>query len=115
MRASVSRPALTRLVRPGLVLRRPESLKRNQSSAASQGSGLAAKSDSSARQWTQHQTIQQVVAGHAAKPAGSNAAITVKGWVRSVRSQKQVAFVDLNDGSAFWNLQVVMPPEMAKK
>ena len=34
--------------------------------------------------------------------------VTVCGWVRSVRDMKQVAFVQLNDGSAFSDLQVVL-------
>ena len=34
--------------------------------------------------------------------------VTVCGWIRSVRDMKQVAFVQLNDGSAFSDLQVVL-------
>ncbi|MEM5947639.1 asparagine--tRNA ligase [Spirochaetia bacterium 38H-sp] len=34
--------------------------------------------------------------------------ITVYGWVRSVRESKQVAFIELNDGSCFDSLQVVV-------
>lgn len=36
----------------------------------------------------------------------------VKGWARTVRAGKKVAFIELNDGSAFANLQVVAPPEL---
>jgi asparaginyl-tRNA synthetase len=36
------------------------------------------------------------------------AAVTVRGWVRSVRDQKACAFVDLNDGSSLAGLQVVV-------
>ncbi|GAB0490947.1 hypothetical protein MMPV_002188 [Pyropia vietnamensis] len=37
--------------------------------------------------------------------------ITVKGWVRTVRSQKTFAFLSVNDGSVVTSLQVVVPPE----
>ena len=37
----------------------------------------------------------------------------VKGWARTVRSGKQVTFIELNDGSSFANLQVVVPSEVA--
>ncbi len=37
--------------------------------------------------------------------------ITVKGWVRTKRASKNVAFVALNDGSTIKNLQVVVSPE----
>lgn len=36
--------------------------------------------------------------------------ITVCGWVRTVRAQKGLAFVKVNDGSSFKELQVVMEP-----
>lgn len=38
--------------------------------------------------------------------------ICVKGWVRSVRRGKGVAFVALNDGSCFASLQIVLDPEL---
>ncbi|HEU5369464.1 MAG TPA: asparagine--tRNA ligase [Ktedonobacterales bacterium] len=49
-----------------------------------------------------------------AQPAGRQ--ITVNGWVRTRRQSKAVSFVELNDGSSFKNLQVVLeqgtlPPE----
>ena len=34
--------------------------------------------------------------------------VTVRGWVRTVRDQKQFAFVDVNDGSSLSGLQVVV-------
>jgi len=34
-------------------------------------------------------------------------AVTVRGWVRTLRDSKAFAFIELNDGSAFKNLQVV--------
>jgi asparaginyl-tRNA synthetase len=48
------------------------------------------------------------------QPAGRQ--ITVNGWVRTRRQSKVVSFVELNDGSSFKNLQVVieqgtLPPE----
>ncbi len=48
------------------------------------------------------------------QPAGRQ--ITVNGWVRTRRQSKAVSFVELNDGSSFKNLQVVLeqgalPPE----
>jgi asparaginyl-tRNA synthetase len=39
--------------------------------------------------------------------------ITIKGWVRTVRRGKEVAFVALNDGSCFASIQVVLEPSLA--
>ncbi len=39
--------------------------------------------------------------------------LTVKGWVRSRRTSKQVSFLVLNDGSTIKTLQVVVPAEIA--
>ncbi len=36
------------------------------------------------------------------------AAVTVKGWVRSKRGNKQIAFIALNDGSTIHNIQIVV-------
>jgi len=52
-------------------------------------------------------SIRQVLA--AAQP---QAEVCVKGWVRSLRRGKGVAFVALNDGSCFATLQVVLTPEL---
>ena len=38
---------------------------------------------------------------------------TLKGWVRTHRSSKNVAFIELNDGTAVKGLQVVIEPDMA--
>ncbi|MEZ5315368.1 MAG: asparagine--tRNA ligase [Chlamydiales bacterium] len=41
--------------------------------------------------------------------------VTVKGWVRTVRAQKNFAFLELNDGSTLSNLQVIvekLPPDI---
>lgn len=33
---------------------------------------------------------------------------TIKGWVKTVRTQKNITFVEVNDGSSFANLQVII-------
>ncbi len=38
--------------------------------------------------------------------------VCVKGWVRSVRRGKDVAFITLNDGSCFASVQIVLGPEL---
>lgn len=35
--------------------------------------------------------------------------VTVNGWIRSIRSQKRLSFIDLNDGSNYEGLQAVLP------
>ncbi|XP_064265792.1 asparaginyl-tRNA synthetase isoform X3 [Passer domesticus] len=42
-------------------------------------------------------------------------AVRVQGWVRSVRSQKEVLFLHINDGSSLESLQVVADPSLEKK
>lgn len=37
--------------------------------------------------------------------------VQAKGWVRSVRAQKSIGFMEVNDGSCLGNLQVVADPE----
>lgn len=39
-------------------------------------------------------------------PAGSE--VTAKGWVRTKRGNKNVAFIALNDGSIIHNIQIVV-------
>ncbi|NXB16680.1 SYNM protein, partial [Rhagologus leucostigma] len=41
-------------------------------------------------------------------------AVRVQGWVRSVRSQKEVLFLHINDGSSLESLQVVADPSLEK-
>ena len=38
--------------------------------------------------------------------------ITVAGWVKTARESKNIGFVEINDGSCFLNLQVVLLPEL---
>ncbi|XP_050828170.1 probable asparagine--tRNA ligase, mitochondrial isoform X3 [Serinus canaria] len=42
-------------------------------------------------------------------------AVRVQGWVRSVRSQKEVLFLHINDGSSLESLQVVADPSLEKR
>ena len=44
-------------------------------------------------------------------PEQNLAEVTLKGWVRTMRESKTFAFVELNDGSYFKNLQVVVSEE----
>ncbi|XP_076184549.1 asparaginyl-tRNA synthetase isoform X2 [Aptenodytes patagonicus] len=48
----------------------------------------------------------------AREPAGE---VKVQGWVRSVRSQKEVLFLHINDGSSLENLQVVADPSLENR
>jgi asparaginyl-tRNA synthetase len=41
-----------------------------------------------------------------------NQALEVRGWIRTQRESKNFAFIELNDGSCFKNLQVVYGPEL---
>ncbi|NWZ27160.1 SYNM protein, partial [Asarcornis scutulata] len=41
--------------------------------------------------------------------------VQVQGWVRSVRSQKEVLFLHINDGSSLESLQVVADPSMESR
>ncbi|MDR2891210.1 MAG: asparagine--tRNA ligase [Alistipes sp.] len=47
----------------------------------------------------------------ALKSAQKDTEITVKGWVRTKRGNKNVAFIALNDGSTINNIQIVAEPE----
>lgn len=39
----------------------------------------------------------------------SNEPVAIKGWVRTVRKQKTLAFVEVNDGSSMSGIQCVLP------
>jgi asparaginyl-tRNA synthetase len=52
--------------------------------------------------------IKDVLASATARDA-----ICVRGWARTIRQSKEVAFIALNDGSCFASLQVVLTPELA--
>lgn len=54
-------------------------------------------------------TIKSLLAAKSTEP------ITVHGWVRSVRKQKQIAFADINDGTTFKGLQATLDPALAEK
>ena len=41
-------------------------------------------------------------------PAANVPGLTVSGWVRTVRDSKAFGFIELNDGTHFKNLQVVL-------
>ena len=47
------------------------------------------------------------------KPVGQE--VLVKGWVRTTRDNKNVIFINLNDGSTINNLQIVAEPENISK
>lgn len=46
------------------------------------------------------------------KPSDLGKTLTVCGWVRTVREQKNFAFLELNDGSTLSALQIIMEPSL---
>jgi asparaginyl-tRNA synthetase len=44
-----------------------------------------------------------------ADAAPSDGDVAIKGWVRTVRKQKTLAFVEVNDGSSLSGIQCVLP------
>ena len=50
----------------------------------------------------------KIAAIYADSQALSGQSVTVGGWVRTIRDMKTFGFIELNDGSCFRNLQVVM-------
>ncbi|MBR6767499.1 MAG: asparagine--tRNA ligase, partial [Clostridia bacterium] len=48
---------------------------------------------------------------YTAMPAADLADVKVNGWVRTMRESKAFAFVELNDGTYFKNLQVILEEE----
>jgi asparaginyl-tRNA synthetase len=51
---------------------------------------------------------QRLRIAQALRPESVGRTVTCYGWVRTVRAQKNFAFVELNDGSCFSNLQVII-------
>ena len=52
-----------------------------------------------------HTDIREIFADPAALEGKS---VTVCGWVRTARDSKNISFIELNDGTAFRNLQLVL-------
>ena len=44
-------------------------------------------------------------------PSLINQEVTVKGWVRTLRAQKNFSFMEINDGSSLSNIQVILDAE----
>ena len=55
-----------------------------------------------------HYLIKQL---YTATPAADLAGVKVSGWVRTKRESKTIAFVALNDGTYFQNLQIILEPD----
>ncbi len=56
---------------------------------------------------TKKTSIKQILQSQQAEPE-----ICVKGWVRSIRRGKDVAFLTMNDGSCFASVQIVLSPDI---
>lgn len=54
-------------------------------------------------------TIKRVKTGTITGESVSDEAVMIKGWVRTVRKQKTLAFVEVNDGSSLKGIQCVLP------
>ena len=55
--------------------------------------------------------ITKIAAIYADSETLSGQTVTVGGWARTIRDMKNFGFVELNDGSCFKNLQIVMEAE----
>lgn len=60
-------------------------------------------------------SVHQVVTACPNQLTKESPTIAVRGWIRTVRKQKSVAFVSLFDGTSCKDLQVVLHPEQAKR
>nr|XP_060627199.1 probable asparagine--tRNA ligase, mitochondrial [Anolis sagrei ordinatus]XP_060627200.1 probable asparagine--tRNA ligase, mitochondrial [Anolis sagrei ordinatus] len=60
-----------------------------------------------------HKLLRVQEALEVQNPTGND--IKVQGWVRSVRSQKEILFVHINDGSSLESLQVVANPRLESR
>lgn len=56
--------------------------------------------------------IKQIKFPKTGGPSFLHSEVTVKGWVKTVRTQKAVSFIEINDGSTLSNLQVVLGSEI---
>jgi hypothetical protein len=58
-------------------------------------------------QLAMHPTIKQIVS------RGPSTNVTVKGWIRSIRRQKNVQFAEVVDGSSLRGIQAILSPDQA--
>lgn len=71
---------------------------------------VAAAADAAAAATANNQIthIRRIKTIHATEPTGDEV-IAIKGWVRTLRKQKNLAFVEVNDGSNVSGIQCVIP------
>jgi aspartyl/asparaginyl-tRNA synthetase len=60
-------------------------------------------SSANRRKWM---TIKEVLSS---SNKTSNQLVVTQGWIKSVRQQKNMLFIDINDGSCLNNLQAISP------
>ena len=60
-------------------------------------------------------TIRALLSDPAASSTAPDANVTVRGWIRSVRQQKQVSFANINDGSTLKGIQAILKSNDASK
>jgi len=78
------------------------STKANHSSSSASFTRLAMSTDVTASP----QILKRVKTAEASPSDGD---VAIKGWVRTVRKQKTLAFVEVNDGSSLSGIQCVLP------
>jgi asparaginyl-tRNA synthetase len=77
------------------------------SSSSSSSSSTTTASDSVVTPTVVPAVIPRVKAVDATEPTSGNP-VLIKGWVRTVRKQKTLAFVEVNDGSNLGGIQCVL-------
>jgi hypothetical protein len=67
---------------------------------------MSTTSDETTTTTTPLQILPRIKAADASEP--SDGPVVIKGWVRTVRKQKTLAFVEVNDGSNMGGIQCVL-------
>lgn len=91
-----------RLTKPNLLLRQSSCSRQPYSSDRGEGPSLS------------NPSIASILALRPDPNAPQRTQVTVAGFVRTIRNQKQRSFVELGDGSTVHALQAVVPPSHTK-
>ncbi|GBF89590.1 asparaginyl-tRNA synthetase [Raphidocelis subcapitata] len=80
--------------------------------AAPADAGAGAVSEPRARrEFKPRVSVRELLRTDAGAPAAVGGSVELRGWVRTVRNQKQFAFMQVNDGSNLSGIQVVLEPQ----
>lgn len=64
---------------------------------------------------TARQSLPKTIKSILNEKCSTDAPVSINGWIRSVRTQKNVSFANVNDGSNLKGIQAILTNDQAKR